>query len=232
MNHKLSNLNLGSLTASERQDLEHYEAIIQNGLKTFWEVGHALSEIRDKRLYLERYSTFKEYCDKKWGFSDRRARQLISSAEVVDDVKKAIKNGVGKSGTIVPLSDNSKSGNMFPLSNERQAEALITTPPNQRASVLTAATKTAPNGTLTASHIKQVAQTAHDNPKAKSPGAIVKAHLEHKSASNSAQDALWRQEQRISEALRTIQAQKLWRATSESFDDYVEGLVERIRSEL
>jgi hypothetical protein len=214
MNNKLS------VAVSERKDFDHLEAVIKDGLKTFWEVGHALAEIRDKRLYREEYDTFREYCDKKWGFSDRRARQLISSAEVVDDVKQAIKNGGGKSGTVVPLLD------------ERKTRELVSTPPARRATVLTAAAKTAPNGTLTASHIKHVAQTAREYPKAKSIGALVHAHLEQNETSRPTHDALMRQEQRILEALQAIQAQKLWRATSNSFDEYIDGLVERIQSDL
>lgn len=56
------------------------EAIIDRGLKSFIEVGEALAEIREERLYLEQYSTFEEYCQERWHFTRVRAHQLISAA--------------------------------------------------------------------------------------------------------------------------------------------------------
>ena len=47
------------LSPAEVQTLEHYERIIDQGIKTFVEVGHALLVIRDQRLYRERYETLK-----------------------------------------------------------------------------------------------------------------------------------------------------------------------------
>lgn len=81
------------LTTTEQQYLEVLEARIKNGLKTFWMVGEALTEIRDKKLYRKEYKTFKEYCDKRWGFTDSRARRLIMSAEIMRDVKEALPAG-------------------------------------------------------------------------------------------------------------------------------------------
>lgn len=62
------------------------EAIIERGLDTFIDVGEALLEIRDNRLYRESYSTFEVYCKERWGFTRRRASQLIVAAEVVANV--------------------------------------------------------------------------------------------------------------------------------------------------
>jgi hypothetical protein len=62
--------------------LTDLEGVIERGLATFIEVGQALREIRDSRLYRERYSTFEDYCRERWEFNDRRASQLIAAAEV------------------------------------------------------------------------------------------------------------------------------------------------------
>lgn len=42
------------------RSLEENEAIIERGLATFVEVGTALAEIRDNRLYRESHGTFEE----------------------------------------------------------------------------------------------------------------------------------------------------------------------------
>ena len=56
----------GKLSPEEAERLEICEATIDSGLKTFWEVGVALAEVRDKRLWYGAYASFTEYLDKKW----------------------------------------------------------------------------------------------------------------------------------------------------------------------
>jgi len=59
------------------------EATIQNGLKTFIEVGNALLEIRDRNLYREQgYTTFQDYCCKRWQMGRAHAYRLIDAASV------------------------------------------------------------------------------------------------------------------------------------------------------
>jgi hypothetical protein len=48
----------------------------------FVEIGLALATIRQRRLYRLEFATFEEYCRARWGFSRRRAYQLIASARV------------------------------------------------------------------------------------------------------------------------------------------------------
>jgi hypothetical protein len=62
--------------------LAELEKVIAKGRKTFVEVGRALAEIRDTRLYRREYSGFEEYCQKKWGWTRQRAYQLMDAAEV------------------------------------------------------------------------------------------------------------------------------------------------------
>jgi hypothetical protein len=102
------------LAATETRALKEHEAVIERGLNTFTEVGNALLAIRDERLYRSDHSTFEDYCQQRWGFSERRARQLIASAEVV--------------GTIVP------TGLPTPA-NEGQARELARVPESERAEV-------------------------------------------------------------------------------------------------
>lgn len=48
----------------------------------FVEIGLALATIRDRRLYRAEFRTFEEYCRERWGFSRRRAYQLIACARI------------------------------------------------------------------------------------------------------------------------------------------------------
>lgn len=70
------------MSAIDVRRLETFEAVIQQGLSTFVDVGNALLRIRDERLYRESHDTFEDYCKARWGFGERRARQLISAAEI------------------------------------------------------------------------------------------------------------------------------------------------------
>jgi len=102
------------MSIAESKRLAELEKTIARGQKTFLEVGLALAEIRDLRLYKREYSSFQEYCREKWGWTASRARQLVASAQVA------------KSVTIVTLS------------NEAAARELGKVPAKQRAGVVEA----------------------------------------------------------------------------------------------
>lgn len=55
-------------------------------LDTFVEVGTALSEIRDSRIYRATFKTFEEYCETRWEFSKRQCDRLISAAKVTENL--------------------------------------------------------------------------------------------------------------------------------------------------
>jgi hypothetical protein len=59
------------------------EEIIQKGMETFVDVGKALAEIRDNKLYKGEYKTFEAYCLMRWAFTYRHANRLIASSEVI-----------------------------------------------------------------------------------------------------------------------------------------------------
>jgi hypothetical protein len=66
------------------QRLSELEKVIARGKKTFVEVGLALAEIRDQRLYRREYSGFEEYCRKKWGWTKQHAYRLIEAAPIAE----------------------------------------------------------------------------------------------------------------------------------------------------
>ena len=71
-----------ALATSEAARLADLETAIERGLTMFMEVGEALREIHEARLYRADHSTFENYCRERWGFTDRRGRQLMEAAEI------------------------------------------------------------------------------------------------------------------------------------------------------
>ena len=62
------------------------EKIIRQGLGTFLEVGEALLTIREGRLYREHYSTFEDYCRKRWQMGRSYACRLTDAAGVAKNL--------------------------------------------------------------------------------------------------------------------------------------------------
>jgi hypothetical protein len=74
------------MSIRESQRLAELEKLIAKGQKTFVEVGLALAEIRDLRLYKREYSGFEEYCREKWGWEKRYTQYVIAGAEAVQSL--------------------------------------------------------------------------------------------------------------------------------------------------
>jgi hypothetical protein len=97
------------LAPAERRRLAELEAVVERGLKTFVEVGLALAEIRDRRLYQGTHSSFENYCEERWGFARNYANKLVAAAEVVAIVEPT--------GTTVPTSER-QARELAPLRDE------------------------------------------------------------------------------------------------------------------
>lgn len=80
----------GVMTAPEYDRFEQLEAVVQSGLQGFLEVGNALVEIRDSRLYRESHATFEAYCRERWEITKSRAYQLIGAAETVQHLSTVV----------------------------------------------------------------------------------------------------------------------------------------------
>jgi hypothetical protein len=72
-----------ALDPKEVKRLTVLEGKIEKGLKTFFEVGRALVEINDKRLYRESHKTFADYCEDRWSLSRASAYRHMDAAKVV-----------------------------------------------------------------------------------------------------------------------------------------------------
>jgi len=69
------------LTRSEKSELTRLETVVAEGLQRFVDVGNALLEIRERRLYRDTHATFEEYCRARWKFSKTHANRLILGAQ-------------------------------------------------------------------------------------------------------------------------------------------------------
>lgn len=77
-----------ALTEMEARRLTECESRIEQGIAVFLEVGNALLEIRDSRLYRQQYPTFEAYCKERWGMKRPRAYELMDAATVVKNVSE------------------------------------------------------------------------------------------------------------------------------------------------
>lgn len=122
------------LSTTEVERLAVLETTIEKGLQTFIEVGNALMEIRDGRLYRARFGTFDEYCRDRWNIDRTYAHRLMDAAQVVNN--------------LLPI------GNVLPT-NEAQARTLTKLTPQLQRTVWPIVVDTAPNGKITANHIER-----------------------------------------------------------------------------
>ena len=130
------------------QELERLEGIIQKNIGSFYEVGHALAEIRDQGYYRDvlGYETFEAYCKAKWDFSRSYAYRLIESANVIDVVSPI--------GDIKPTT-------------ESQARPLALLPADQQLIAWQKAVETAPDGKVTGAHVYKIVKRMTNPPSPK-----------------------------------------------------------------
>jgi hypothetical protein len=73
---------------TDEQHLQSQEQIIESGLGVFYQVGLALKEIRDKKLYkLQGYHSFNDYCEEHWEIGKRYAYMQIESSTVMENLR-------------------------------------------------------------------------------------------------------------------------------------------------
>ncbi len=150
------------MTATETNDLARHEAVISAGLGVFFDVGCALAAIHSGRLYRLASPTWAGYCKARWGFSDRRADQLISAVEVVKGIKAERIRTTGSDSISVP-------------STERVAREVSFAPAADRSRVWDQAVREAAPGQPTTSQVRKiVAEAAWE---ASQPPAVDVQHL-------------------------------------------------------
>jgi hypothetical protein len=99
------------LNCEERIRLAQLETLIQGSLEKFLLAGRALLEIKTRRLYRQEYSTFQDYCMKRWAISERRGLDLVRSTAVAENL---LAGPAGMSGD-APLPPDLSENVMRPL---------------------------------------------------------------------------------------------------------------------
>lgn len=74
------------ITNRELSLLGKLETTVERGLASFFDIGAALKEIRDGKLYRGEFKTFEDYCQQRWGFSRVHAHRHIDASEVQADL--------------------------------------------------------------------------------------------------------------------------------------------------
>lgn len=111
---------MGTLMVTEKARLKECERTIERGMATFVEVGKALAEIRDSRLYRDTHGTFAAYVRQRWGRTRDWAYKVIESSSAALNVDRGI----------------------HPLPTvERQARELAKAPPERQSEVWEAASE-------------------------------------------------------------------------------------------
>lgn len=130
-------------TPAEEATRDSFIAVVKQGQAVFLEVGNALLQLKERRLYRFTHGTFEEFCKAEFGFTRRWAYMLCSSAEVVE----AIKESAEKMGTMVPIPDS-----------ERQARPLTKLPKAEQSQAWADAVASAPDGKPTAKQVERAVQ--------------------------------------------------------------------------
>lgn len=132
---------LATLNPAARVTLADCELRIERGLQSFRDMGSALAEIRDSRLYKGSHGTFEAYCHERWSLTPQHANRLIAAAEVADAMEP-----IGSTPT-----------------TESQARELTKLPEADRAKVWSAALELS-GGKPTAKAIRDAAETIKPRP--------------------------------------------------------------------
>jgi hypothetical protein len=88
-------------TQVSHRSLADLEKVIHEGELAYVEVGKALQEIQKGKLYKDKYSTFEEYCEKRWGFSRQTAYEYMNAAAVAANVSSNLHNRPSKTQALV-----------------------------------------------------------------------------------------------------------------------------------
>lgn len=136
-----------ALAPRDAERLADLEVTIAQGLTTFVEVGAALAEIREVRLYRESHGTFEDYCRERWGMSKRHANRLVESATVVGNL--------GPIGPTLPATESQARPLAALKDPDEQREAW-------REAVETAPTDSDGKPKVTAAHVAAVVETRRE----------------------------------------------------------------------
>lgn len=136
------------LTRKEEKRLAELEGVVHTALsEAIIEAWYALREIQRSRLHRQTHTTFEDYVKERWDMARQTAYQYIAAADVIDNVRNC--------GQIENV--NNCRQNPIPQ-NEAQARVLTKYSPEKQVEIWAAAVESAPEGRITANHIRQTAR--------------------------------------------------------------------------
>ena len=115
-------MSLLPLPADEATRLSECEQTIARGLKNFVDVGTALLEVQQYRLYRATHATFAAYCKERWGMAKSQAYRVMESAQIVGFLPV-------KAGEEAPLKVQSSTDDLSPMGDTQKT---LPTPANER----------------------------------------------------------------------------------------------------
>jgi hypothetical protein len=82
-----------SLSTEEARRFEELTGTIEGGMKTFLEVGSALAEVRDRKLYRVKFPTWDAYLKTTFGMGRSYATRQIRAKEIVIELEQMLPIG-------------------------------------------------------------------------------------------------------------------------------------------
>lgn len=141
------------LSASERAERDRLEQTVE---QSFFVLGSALKILRDRRLYRETHSSFKDYVRDRFDFTRAAAYYLINASEVVENLRCQQIVDTNKS-TILPTKESQcRELGGYPPEIQRQAW--------KRAVELAGGNKV-PSARLVKRAVREITQTEDVEPK-------------------------------------------------------------------
>ncbi len=133
------------LNRQEKINLQVCEKRIRAGINTFFhDVGCALKEINDLRLYREDHQSFEDYCQQEWEMSRKTAYQLMAASVALATIRENVPD-------TMPLP-----------SNEAQIRPLTSLPPSVQPKVWMEAVESSEGRRVTGSHVAIIAAKYKD----------------------------------------------------------------------
>lgn len=111
------------LSTIEKRRLSTLEEIIEGGVRSFFEVGNALAEIRAGKLYRATFQSFEDYTKARWDLGKSHTYRILCACEIRQELSPL--------GDILPET-------------ERQVRPLVKLKPVERAKVWKLVVKNAP----------------------------------------------------------------------------------------
>lgn len=113
-------INEPCLTVTEEKRLTRLEGIIKDNFLGFVAVGHALAEIREKRLYRnDENRTYEGYCRELWDMSARHAERLEKSSRVLENLRPIGRKEEADPNFLLPINE-AQARELAPLEPEEQ----------------------------------------------------------------------------------------------------------------